>query len=296
MDIDDFNMYMSGSFLKEERGNLAFIHECDGEGEVCYTLYHTPTLKEDCSVPLEEIESTFDMEGFELKPFEVDGKAYSPSYSALRGVKDGVNPRRISLLPLGHSTKRCCENSDIIKMYFSPISTPGEGIREVVEGDSHYSALEDGFFVAKHKAEEEEKEPCTSLRITLTEDGEHRVRSSGGSETVITPSTVWVDLPLSAELEALTGYRKLKALGTYLMEIRGENTIMIPRVFFDEYMRWAKTHLSDTPRVALYRHGMELCVLGEEIPDLFKGLPKLKKYIEELEYEYKTLLRDRGRD
>lgn len=289
MNRDDFNMYLSGSFLTTLDGKLTQIEECDGNDTVYYVVYDSPSDYESFTTPLDCIDEVFDFEGFDLKPFEVDGKAYSPSYSSMRGVKDGVNHRRINLSPMGHTHRKECTSGDIITMFFDPIGSVEDAMSNLIDGHKKFSALKDGFYLVREVLDEDEdKEPFCELRVTLTEEGNLRV-ATGSFSKVITNSTRFSKIPEDFPLEGSIGFTNLARLSKFLAD-RGVTILgKVPTSVLNHYMSWADNNKNYIPKLELFRHGMSLCTLGEEIPSFFSGLPTLTEYIQELTNEYKSI-------
>jgi len=288
MNRDDFNMYLAGSFFATKEGDLIFIEECDDDDNVHCVVYDTEHDTYSMTIDIEGIEDTLDFNGFDLKPFEVDGLAYSPSYSSMRGIKDGVNNRRITLAPMGHTRSRDCSRKDIVRMYFDPIGTVEDALNVISSGQKRYCSIGDGFYLARQVSTEEDKEPFCSVRVTMTDEGDLRVVSED-FDAILSSFSPCSPLPSDSSVQQQKGFTSIKTLGEWLEDKIGSPPGTVPTVVIEHYMEWAGRNLNETPRLELSRHGMPLCVLGEEIPEFFKGLPKLNNYIEALTNEFTSV-------
>ena len=161
MNQDDFNMYFRGSFVTTKRGKLAYILEGDG-GIVNYEVYTDNETSTRHEVEVDEVEAALNLKGFEIKPFKHESGVYSPSYTTVRGYKDGVTHSRIDFKSVNGLASR--DYNELIKaMFFEEIKAVKEGVQDIFSGKKGYASLPGGFWIAKKDAVEAEE-------IALEED------------------------------------------------------------------------------------------------------------------------------
>lgn len=295
MGIDDFNMYFSGSYVKTQEGNLAYVEHCDGDGDVRYNEYSS---RETCThkhCRIGDVEGRLKLEAFDPKPFCSRGSVFSPSFRSVRGYKDGVNTSRLDMnCVLGsHSGS---DSSFIIDMFFEPVVSNEEGISKIAKGESEYACLADDILIVKSRPLQslEDFEPL--LKISVTHDGETSFYVNDGAETHTISTTAgsrnFVAIPsyLTRKQQELLG----KLSVTMKAHVPSWREGSMPKKIRDNHREWIvreEERKSEVPKIDVYRQGTKVCNLLEPIDPQLVGLKKLTNKIGELKNEYSKACR-----
>ena len=290
MNQDDFNMYFRGSFVTTKRGKLAYILEGDG-GIVNYEVYTDNETSTRHEVEADEVEAALNLKGFEIKPFKHQSGVYSPSYTTVRGYKDGVTHSRIDFKSVNGLASR--DYNELIKaMFFEEIKSVKEGVQDIVSGKKDYASLPGGFLITKKEAGGAEgKDPFSSISVEEASTGGYSVNTPG-SRVAVTSNTVYGPIPDKVKGLSRSNILKIASFMSELIEGWEPDTAPIPLI--NLHLQWLESEKNKAhakPEIEVYRAGMKICNLLAPVEDVFKGLPRLNETIEGMRDEYNKACR-----
>lgn len=283
MTRDDFNMYFSGSFVKNRQGKLCFIAQASGS-RVMYHEYQDKQSSRERTCPLSDVENVLDLRAFNLKPFSKGGWVYSPSFRACRGYKDGISDNRVEYTEVGRTPNN--HNSSVdraVAMFYEPVYSNAEGIRRIISGEDTYAAIEDDFVLLKQVNEDKpDPEPLQSISGSMDDNDTLILEDTDtGDEYVMSGNLRMV--AMNPELP-----EKIRQLFNRLQVHTGWEAGRVPQVMQNKYLQWvSRQNKQDVPKIELYRTGMKVCsLLDEDLPPFMKGLKRLGQLKEDLKNEY----------
>ncbi len=295
MNVDDFNMYFSGSYVKTKDNMLAYVEHCTEEGGVVYTKYLSKDDASQQRKDLDTIEDYLVLESFDPKPFHSRGAVFSPSFKSVRGYKDGVNVNRLDLNCVRGEASRS-DNSYIVDMFFEPVVPDKFGIEGIVKGHINYACLEDDILVVKAKPDtgEDDKEPLVKISVTFDGETTFHISDEVGTYQVdkADAASKFRRIPRGlTTVKASLLSRLSKSMSSHI-PAWGEG--LVPKKLIDANTAWQ--HREDernkaVPRVDVYRQGIKVCNLLEDMDPQLVGLKRLSAKIEGLKNDYKTASR-----
>jgi hypothetical protein len=327
MDIDDFNMYYSGSYVTTTNNNLALVDSCNDEGVVQWCLIR-PGLGDyydECLI--EDVKDCLNLRGFEIKPFVYNDLLYLPSYSTVRGYKDGLNDRRVDFKLAGKEDhwSDYVPFSRLVPAMFNQVVTPlEEALDSLILGDVKAAVIKDSIGLKARYKEETGREktgnlikvayitgksPTTSittvnnyikLKFAMFNDEVYEVTLSGDPATLcIVPHLGMED---RSTLDVIKGW--CRELGIMNRWVNHRDSLALPPALkfiadcipkLEEYnseIQEESKEVLDT--IEIYRSGQKICDIDDPIDEFFSGLPKLTQKIKEIKDAYKKVSRDRA--
>lgn len=328
MDIEDFNMYYSGSYVTTTNNDLALVDSCNDEGVVQWRLIR-PGLGDYCDECLiEDVKDCLNLRGFEIKPFVYNDLLYLPSYSTVRGYKDGLNDRRVDFKLAGKEDhwSDYVPFSRLVPAMFNQVVTPlEEALDSLILGDVKAAVIKDSIGLKARYKEEAGREkigdliksvgvtgksPTTfiidtasyiKLKFTMFNDEVYEVTLSGDPETLGT--VPYLGLYDQSLLDSVKSWcRALGIMDNWVNDNSGLFVLPPALKFIRDCIPKLEEHNSEIQEeskevldtIEVYRSGQKICDIDEPIDEFFSGLPKLTQKIKEIKDAYKKVSRDRA--